>query len=307
MGIEKTFETSQTPHLIIEQIHGNMSLNGWEESRIMISGKGDNYRYKQEGEEIRLQGFTDCRIFVPQGASVTLGNVHGNGTIVRVRGQLNLQGIHGNFRSEEVGPIRLGRVGGEFSTRDVEGPVVVENVGGNFRASDVKGNVQWEHCGGNGSVSDIDGNVNVGKVRGNLNATGLKALSVESVSGNLNVKEASEKVTVEKVGGNLNITECSGDVNAEWVGGEVKIRDSVGALQAKVGGNANLKLQELANTQCRCAGRRRNSLPRATRSGCQSLIARGSRLDHQEFAFARRMGFAPDGIYAWQWRRAAGA
>jgi hypothetical protein len=265
MGIEKSFETSQTPHLIVEQIHGNMTMNAWSEARVMVSGHGNNYRYKQEGDEIRLEGFENCRIFVPFGANVTLGEVHGNASIVGVRGQLTISEIHGNFRSEEVGTSRFGRIGGEFSIRDVAGPLVVGNVGGNFRASEVKGNVQWEHCSGNGSVSEIEGHVSAGKVRGNLNATALMSLSVESVSGNLNVKEATEKITIQKVGGNLSIIDCVGDVDAEYVGGEVKMRDSVGALRAKVGGNAKLNLLEITtpNVSVQAGGEIRCRVPLA--------------------------------------------
>ena len=71
MGIEKNFETSQTPHLIVDQIHGNMQLRAWGESRVMVSGNGNDYHFNQEGNEIRLGNFDDCRIFVPVAANVT--------------------------------------------------------------------------------------------------------------------------------------------------------------------------------------------------------------------------------------------
>src|SRR6476659_3607852 len=101
MGIEKQFETGATPNLIIDQVHGNITLSAWSESRISINAKGDRYRFKQEGNDLRLDGFEDCRIVMPEGASVMVGDVHGNATIVGIHGQINVQQVHGNLRGEE--------------------------------------------------------------------------------------------------------------------------------------------------------------------------------------------------------------
>src|SRR5690349_19594629 len=113
MGIEKQFETGTTPNLIIDQVHGNMIVSAWDEARVAVTAKGDRYRFKQEGNELRLDGFDDCRIVVPHGASVMVGDIHGNATIVGVHGEINLQQVHGNLRGEELGPTRVGRTGGE--------------------------------------------------------------------------------------------------------------------------------------------------------------------------------------------------
>lgn len=246
MGIEKYFETSLTPHLNIEQIHGNMQLRAWDESRIMISGKGDAYRFKQEGDEIWLGDFDDCRIFVPTAASVTLGEVHGNVLLAGVRGQTVVQKIHGNLRGEELGEVNLGRVDGEFSVRDVAGALMLGHVGGNINASEVKGNLQAEHSGGNCTLREVEGEITLGRVRGNLNAHETGTLTVENVSGNLNVKELNGNVQANKVGGNVSAVETLGDINVEWAGGEIKVREVMGGLNARVGGNAHLNLHELS-------------------------------------------------------------
>jgi len=245
MGIEKQFETGQAPNLIIDQVRGNIMLSSWDESRVVVNAKGDRYRFMQEGNDIRLEGFEDCRLVVPVGASLTIGDIHGNAQIVGIRGQVNVQQVHGNLRGDELGPTRVGRSGGEFVLRDVAGHLVVGNVGGNFHASEVNGNVQLEQCGGNCSVREISGQITLGRVRGNLNSQTIDTLKVDSVSGNASIREGKAKVEIQKVGGNLVILESVGDVQADWVGGEVKMRESTGGLKAKAGGHANLNLLEV--------------------------------------------------------------
>ncbi len=211
----------------------------------MVSGKGDDYRFKQEGEEIWLGDFEDCRIFVPTAASVTLGEVHGNAQITGVRGQSNVQQIHGNLQLEEVGTARLGRIDGEFVARDVAGPLTVGNAGGNFTAIEVNGNVQLDHCGGNCTLREVVGQITAGRVRGNLNAQETGSLTVDNVSGNLNIKELNGNVQVNKVGGNVSVVEALGDMKVEWAGGNLKVREVIGGINAQVGGNANLNLHEI--------------------------------------------------------------
>src|SRR3954470_990319 len=164
MGIEKQFETDETPNLIIDQVHGNITLSAWGEPRVVVNAKGERYRFKQEGNEIRLDGFEDCHIVMPKGASVTVGDVHGNAQMVGIRGQINVQQIHGNLRGEELGATRVGRTGGECVLHNIAGQLVVGNVGGNFHASEVHGNVQLEQCGGNCSVREIDGQIALARV-----------------------------------------------------------------------------------------------------------------------------------------------
>lgn len=249
MSIEKSFETSQTPHLIIGQIHGNLQLRAWEESRVSVSGNGDDYRFKQEGDQIVLGDFEDCRIFVPIAASVTLGDVHGNAQVTGVRGQLKGQRIHGNLRGEEIGAIQLGKVDGDYSVREVAGPLVLGSANGNFHATEVKGNVQLEQCGGNCMVREVEGHVTLGRVRGNLSIQETMTVTVDSVHGNASLKESNGNVQIQKVAGNVVATEIAGDLDVESIGGELRVRELAGSLNARVGGNATLYLQNLPTPQ----------------------------------------------------------
>jgi hypothetical protein len=249
MSIEKSFETSQTPHLIIGQIHGNMQLRAWDESRVSVSGNGNDYRLRQEGDQIVLGDFDDCRIFVPTAASVTLGDVHGNAQVTGMRGQLKIQHVHGNLRAQAIGSTQLGRVDGDCPLQDVAGPVVVGAVGGNFHATEVKGNVQLEKCGGNCTLREVEGEITLGRVGGNLTAHETLALTVDNVHGNATLKESNGSILIHKVAGNVVATESAGDLEIEWIGGELRVRELAGALNAKAGGTATLYLQELSTPQ----------------------------------------------------------
>jgi hypothetical protein len=246
MGIEREFETGTTPRVMIDQIHGNMQLRAWGESRVVVSSNGKDYYFSQDGDEIQLGNFDDCHISVPLSASVTLGEVHGNANISGVRGQIDAEEIHGNFRGDELGATMVGRVDGDFGVRDVAGTLVVGRVNGNFSAGEVKGSVQLEHCDGNCTVREVEGHVTVARVRGNLSCHDTESLTVDKVSGNLNVNDVNGNVQANKVGGNVSAVELMGDLNVESVGGNLKVRDFVGGLNARVGGSAKLDLKELS-------------------------------------------------------------
>lgn len=245
MGIERRFETSETPHVVIDQVYGNMQLRAWDEPGVMVSGKGDNYHYSQEGDELRLGNFDDCSILVPANANVTLSKVHGNLNASGVRGEFNAPEVHGNFHGSELGDTRLGRVGGDCSVRDVKGTLVVGRIGSNFHASDIKGNVQLETCEGNFHVNEVDGLVTASRVHGNLYCHETNTLTFDKINGNLNVKGVSGNLQGNKVGGNVSVVEVMGDLNIESVGGDLKVREVVGGLNARVGGTAKLDIREL--------------------------------------------------------------
>ena len=227
MAIEKHFETGEAPNLLIEEIHGNMQVRGWNEPRVMVSGNGSDYHFSQEGNEVRLNDFDDCRIFVPVGATLTLGEIHGNAQISGVRGEITVAQIHGNLHGDALGTTQLGRVRG------------------NCTLHEVKGNVQLELCDGNCIVREVEGTVTIGRVRGNLSMNDATLLTAESVSGNLSVKSLQGNVQVRKVGGNLAVYAVMGDLYAESVGGDLKVREIMGRVHAHVGGNAKLDLQDL--------------------------------------------------------------
>ena len=249
MSIEKKFQTGETPHLIIEQMHGNLVLRTWEEQSISVSGTSDAYRFHQEGDEITLTNIEDARVLVPSGASVTLGDVHGNVHVAGPRGQLKIHQVHGNLRADEVGECHISKVGGDFALRDVEGSLTVGVVGGNFSVADVRGDMQMEQCSGNCTARDIAGAVTLDKVRGNLNLHNIDRATVGKVHGNLAANDVHGDLQVEKVGGNVTVTDIQGNLEIERVGGDLRVREITGALNATVGGNATLNLFELATPQ----------------------------------------------------------
>jgi hypothetical protein len=83
-------------------------------------------------------------------------------------------------------------------------------------------------------------------VRGNFNNSETNSLTVDKVSGNLNVKALKANVQANKVSGNLTAVDLMGDLRVDSVGGDLKVREFLGGLSARVGGSAKLDLQELA-------------------------------------------------------------
>jgi DUF4097 and DUF4098 domain-containing protein YvlB len=246
MSIEKTFETGDTPHVIIGRIRGNVDVRGWDEPRVAVSGKGDSYSFAQEGDAIRLGDFDDCHIKVPVAANLTVDEIQGDAHMNNVRGDLNVQHVRGNLRLAEMGAVHIEHADGDFGANDIAGELVMGRVHGNFNASEIKGNVQVEVVSGNCTLREVQGLVTVARVRGNLNGEEIKSLTVDGISGNLTVKALQGNVQANKVGGNVIAVDLMGDLNVESVGGDLKVREFIGGISARVGGTAKLDLQELA-------------------------------------------------------------
>lgn len=245
MGVEKTLETSQNPTVVVDQIYGNLQLRAWDESQVMISGDGESY-IMQEGNEVRIGDFGNCRILVPVAASVTFSRVHGNAQIIGVRGSLQAEMIHGNLRGEEWGDAQFRRVDGDLDVHEIAGSVTVGKIGGNCTLREVKGDVHVDDVSGNCTLREVVGAGSVKRVRGNLTLQEIHSLTVEGVSGNVNLKSVGGNVQLSKVGGNVHAIDMMGDLNVESVGGDLKVRELIGGLNARLGGAAKLYLHELS-------------------------------------------------------------
>ena len=161
MQTEQSFETGQTPQVRVESIGGNLSLRGWEESRVWVRG-GENLNVQQqEDDTILITADGDCRIHVPYQAAATLHSVSGDAQVMDLHGAVDIGSVAGNLRLTDSGVAAIKNVSGDLSVRQVAGNVAVQNASGNGTFYQIEGNLSVNNCSGDLNAREVGGNVDV--------------------------------------------------------------------------------------------------------------------------------------------------
>lgn len=252
MSSEQSVESGRQPTLTVRAVHGNLVVRGWGEARILARAADTLQLQRDEEEGWTLSAPGDALLFVPQAARLIVQDVHGDGQITGVEGDIIVQNCHGNLVLAQTGPATLDTVGGDASIHKVAGGLSLENVAGNLTAVRIQGALQVQSCAGDLAAKEIQGPVEVESVAGNATLTNIQGpLALTAVSGDLVAREIAGPATVETVQGNASLAQILGPVQVESCAGDLSVRGATGSVDARAGGNAGLRLQLPAGGHCR--------------------------------------------------------
>ena len=167
--MEKQFvTTSETPKVVLE-IHSNLRLKGWDELQVGAKTDAeDNLTIEQQGESIRVVCTSDCKVYVPRQADVTVEIVNGEATIKGLEAALTVLEASSNLTLHGAGPTTIQTVRGNLTIKNVGGDLKVGTVDGNLTARDVQGDFSVsEVVRGNLTLKDVSGNASA-KADGNV-------------------------------------------------------------------------------------------------------------------------------------------
>jgi len=103
--------------------------------------------------------------------------------------------------------------------------------------------LQIDTVGGDLSVRDLKANVLVGHVGGDFNVQYAAKLAVESVGGDVHATEVSGALEFQSIGGDLVVNHLGSDLTVQHVGGDVRAYQVDGAVNIlNAGGNVKLSL-----------------------------------------------------------------
>ena len=188
---EQTFETSASPHLVISECLGNLTVSGSEEREIhmRIQGEAEDASWKREGEALTFKSRVDCLINCPPQTTLTINAIHGNLKVAGLKGSLAISTVHGNLTMRSVGP------------------TAVEQTFGNLSASQATAKLELQDLKGNAQVEGVNGALLLGQVGGNLNAEGLDGgLEMEKVRGNIRLGPPFSPGATYRVNSDGNLT-----------------------------------------------------------------------------------------------------
>ncbi|MBN1889840.1 MAG: hypothetical protein JW850_17725 [Thermoflexales bacterium] len=162
------FETSDTPHITIDECAGELSIGGnGSQVTVEVEGEEGNLISRREGEAISLTARSKCHLLCPRGASLTLRQVKGNLRVRHVNGPLAIEAAHGNVCLRDLGPLAIQSVAGNLEARQVGGSLSLGRVSGCARIRQVKGKLAIERCDGDLNARDLGG-AEAREVHGNI-------------------------------------------------------------------------------------------------------------------------------------------
>ncbi len=153
---QQTIPTSPAPEILVEEIHGELQVKGWENHEVAIRADSEQVDFKEQEDIVSISCRGSCSLRVPHGATLKTSRVHGEARFKLLEDLLTIEEIDGNLGLRNVAETQVGTVNGNLHARNVAGDLEVEVVNGNAILRDVQGECRLEQVKGNLDVRDVE-------------------------------------------------------------------------------------------------------------------------------------------------------
>ena len=156
MKQQNLIETSEAPHIILEQIDGDLKLTGWAQAQVQAL-RNNEVDLSVEENTLYVRCNDNCVLQVPMGASLEIHRVGGDAVLHSIQGTSQVHTIGGDLRVTEMGALTIDQVGGDLIVQQLAGDLLVnETVGGDAKVTNVPGSCQVR-AGGDLLLNQIGG------------------------------------------------------------------------------------------------------------------------------------------------------
>lgn len=227
--VNKTLDAAADGHVVISNISGEVTVNGWSRSQVEVTGElGRNVEeliFERDGDRVTIKvkvpkksgrGIeSDLYVQVPQGSSIDVGTVSADIDVTKVSGEQNLETVSGDIDTEGAesdvsavavsGDIEINAQNKDADTRanTVSGDVFLTDVSGVAGAESVSGDVTIS----GGSFDRIDMNTVNGDMQFEAELRSGGKFTADTVNGGVDVEFADE------VSGRFDIDTFNGDID----------------------------------------------------------------------------------------------
>ena len=159
---QQSVTTSSAPEVLIEEIHGNLEVKGWDRSDVLVKPSADDdLTLEVQDDTVRMHCKSNCMVRLPHGATVQVRNVYGNTRIKLLDDQLKIAQVSGSLVLRNVGEAVIEAVHGDLLAKQVMGDLHINQVHGNAVARDIQGECVMEQVGDNLDLRDAEGDISV--------------------------------------------------------------------------------------------------------------------------------------------------
>ena len=188
--VDKKLSVDANTNVTIENVRGEIAINGWSQNEITVKGELDEKTEKFVFEK------TD------------------NGILIKVVTPRDIG--HGSYSDEDGSNLVINlpqnaRVNFDGVSTDIQ----AKNLLKGSRIQSVSGSVKVKNLAERINISTVSGDINSKKLSGKI--------SLHSVSGDINDKHSQGRLRIEAVSGNINSISSASTVSAHNVSGEINL------------------------------------------------------------------------------------
>jgi hypothetical protein len=156
----RSLNTSDDPEVRIEAVYGDLQVEGWQRSEILLQSNNDETAtLKQVDQAFHVKTTGDCLLHLPSKARLTVISVHGGARIKMMQSPVKTGRVLGSLAFDNVAEAQVESVYGELLAKGVAGTLIIDQVLGNAWIEDVNGNCSIERVAGDLDVRGAAGDV----------------------------------------------------------------------------------------------------------------------------------------------------
>jgi hypothetical protein len=163
---KQTIPTSMAPEVIIEQVHGELQVRGWDRPEVTVNADNDDLSLEEQDDMVRMSCQGSCDVRLPHGATLQVGRAHANTAIKNLHDRIEIDEVDGSLNLREVAGVQIDRVHGELYLRSASDELKVGRVDGNATIRDLRADCVLEQVDGNLDLHNVEGAIQV-KASGN--------------------------------------------------------------------------------------------------------------------------------------------
>jgi len=205
----------------------------------------DTFRMKEDNGIFYVRAESDCKILLPESASVTIEKVDGDANVRNLKNRIIVGKIGGDFNLQSTSAASIESVGGDCALRQVGGMVeiarvggdlvieqaaqmLVTTVGGDLSAENVSGKVETK-VGGDVEMSLVDPNIQPVRVAagGDIEIVvpaGANARLDFAAGGDISIQTKDNQAEFERIAKDIVLGEGGSTIELR-AGGDISITD----------------------------------------------------------------------------------
>jgi hypothetical protein len=164
---QQTISINPSSRILINTVHGDLRVAGWDRSEIMVKTDGDSLSLDSSSDPITISCDEDLIIYLPRSADLRIETVSGDASFQALTGPVSLGPVAGDLSMNDLGPVTLEAVSGDASLRNI-GALNAATIGGDLTLRGGHGICAVESVGSDASLRDVDGMLTIDNVGADL-------------------------------------------------------------------------------------------------------------------------------------------
>ncbi|MCC7449585.1 MAG: hypothetical protein IT324_19345 [Anaerolineae bacterium] len=162
------YEVQPDVAIRIQTISGDLDIKGRTATEIRARGDDPQVVIGDDGHSAIVSCSGDCRLDVPNGASVSIETVGGDARIAEIEGKVTITTVGGDLAVRRTGDVSINTIGSDADFKRINGGVQVTTIGSDVELSNINGNIQIETIGSDAQIKNVAGSCEIEEIGSDL-------------------------------------------------------------------------------------------------------------------------------------------